>query len=91
MVVNSTVCSAEMVENLFGCSVLHVNTRNMLAHNSTVKLDEIDILAAEYTFVVICLTETWLDTSVATKSMRFNGYSNPFRLSRNWHGVDVFA
>jgi len=42
-------------------SVLHVNTRSVLAHNNTRKLDEIELLAAEYDFAVVCLTETWLD------------------------------
>jgi len=37
-------------------SVLHVNTRSMIAHNNTVKLDEINVLATEYNFDVICLT-----------------------------------
>ena len=28
------------------------------------KLDEINVLAAEYNFDVVCLTETWLDNSI---------------------------
>ena len=45
-------------------SVIHVNTRSVLAHNNTTKLDEIELLAAEYNFAVVCLTETWLDNSI---------------------------
>jgi len=45
-------------------SVLHVNTRSMIARNNTMKLDEINVLAAEYNFDVVCLTETWLDNSI---------------------------
>jgi len=36
-------------------SVLHVNTRSMIAHINTMILDEINVLAAEYKFDVICL------------------------------------
>jgi len=49
-------------------SVLHVNTRSMMAHNNTMKLDEINVLAAEYNFDVIRLTETWLDNSIDASS-----------------------
>jgi len=45
-------------------SVLHVNTRSVLAYNNTTKLDEIELLTAEYNFTVVCLTETWLDNSI---------------------------
>ena len=45
-------------------SVLHVYTRSVLAHNNTNKLDEIELLATEYNFAVVCLTETWLDNSI---------------------------
>ena len=33
------------------------------------KLDEINVLAAEYNFDVICLTETWLDNSIDANSI----------------------
>jgi len=72
-------------------SVLHVNTRSLVAHNNTIKVDEIDILAAEYNFVVICLTETWLDNSIDTNSLRLKGYSDPFRLARNRRDGGVLA
>ena len=38
--------------------------RSVLAHNNTTKLDEIELLAAEYNFAVVYLTETWLDNSI---------------------------
>ena len=72
-------------------SVLHVNTISMVAHNSTMKLDEINVLAAEYNFDVICLTETWLDNSINANSIRLIGYRDPFCLDRNRHGGGVLA
>ena len=50
-------------------SVLCVNTRSVLAHNNTTKLDEIELLAAEYNFTVVYLTETWLDNVVRYRSI----------------------
>jgi len=64
-------------------SVFHVNTRSILAHNNTTKLDEIELLAAEYNFAVVCLTETWLDNSIDNVTVQLNnGYADPFRLDR---------
>jgi len=59
--------------------------------NSTMKLDEINVLAAEYNFDVICLTETWLDNSIDANSIRLIGYCDPFRLDRNRYGGGVLA
>jgi len=50
------------------------------------KLDEINVQAAEYNFDVICLTKTWLDNSIDANSIRLIGYRDPFRLDRNRHG-----
>ena len=72
-------------------SVLHVNTTSMIAHNNTMKLNEINVLAAEYNFDVICLTETWLDNSIDANSIRLIDYRDPFRLDRNRHGGEVLA
>jgi len=72
-------------------SVLHVNTRSMNAHNNTMKLDEINVRAAEYDFDVICLTETWLDNSIDANSIRLIGYRDLFHLDRNRHGGGVLA
>jgi len=72
-------------------SVLHVNTRSVLAHNNTTKLDEIELLAAEDNFTVVCLTETWLDNSIDKVTVQLNGYADPFRLDRNRHGGGVLA
>ena len=63
----------------------------MIAHNNTMKLDEINVLAAEYNFDVICLTETWLDNPIDANSIRLIGYRDPFRLDRNRHGGGVLA
>jgi len=54
-------------------SVLHVNTRSMNAHNSSMKLNGSNVLAGEYNFDVICLTETWLDNSIDANSIRLIG------------------
>ena len=72
-------------------SVLHVNTRSVVAHNNTTKLDEIELLAAEYNFAVVCLTETWLDNSIENVTVQLNGYADLFRLDRNRHGGGVLA
>ena len=72
-------------------SVLHVNTRIVLAHNNTTKLDEIELLAAEYNFAVVCLTETWLYNSIDNVTVQLNGYADPFRLDRNRHGGGILA
>ena len=72
-------------------SVLHVNTSSALAHNNTTKLDEIELLAAEYNFAVVYLTETWLDNSIDNVTVQLNGYADPFRLDRNRHGCGVLA
>jgi len=61
-------------------SILHVNTRSVLAHNNTTKFDEIELLAIEYNFSVICLTETWLDNSIDNVTFQLDGYADPFRL-----------
>ena len=64
-------------------SVLCVNTRSVLAHNNTTKLDEIELLAAKYNFTVVYLTETWLDNSIDNVTVQLNnGYADPFRLDR---------
>ena len=63
----------------------------MIANNDTMKLDEINVLAAEYNFDVICLTETWLDNSIETSSIRLIGYRDAFRLDRNRHGGGVLG
>jgi len=70
-------------------SVLHVNTRSVLAHNNATKLDEIELLAAEYNFAVVCLTETWLDNSIDNVTVQLNGYADLFRL--DLHGGGVLA
>ena len=53
-------------------SVLGVNTRSVLAHNNTTKLDEIELLAAEYNFTVVYLTETWLYCIIRSITLLFN-------------------
>jgi len=45
--------------------------------------EEIDLLATECNFAVICLTETLLDNSTDNVSVHLNGYSDPFRLDPN--------
>ena len=72
-------------------SVLHVNTRSVVAHNNTTKLDEIELLAAQYNFAVVCLSETWLDNSIDNVTVQLNGYAGPFRLHRRRHGGGVLA
>ena len=72
-------------------SVLHVNTSSALAHNNTTKLDEIELLAAEYNFAVVYLTETWLDNSIDNVTVQLNGYADPFRLDRNRHVGGILA
>ena len=72
-------------------SVLCVNTRSVLGHNNTTKLDEIEILAAEYNFTVVYLTETWLDNSIDNVIVQVNGYADLFRMDRNRHGGGVLA
>jgi len=63
----------------------------MIAHNNTMKLDEINVLDAGYNFDVICLTEAWLDNSIDANSIRLIGYRDPFRLDCNRHGGGVLA
>ena len=73
-------------------SVLYVNTRSVLGHNNTTKLDEIEILAAEYNFTVVYLTETWLDNLIDSNvTVQLNGYADLFRMGRNRHGGCVLA
>jgi len=72
-------------------SVLHVNIRSVLAHNNTTAIDEIEFLAAEYNFTVLCLTETWLDNSIDNVVVQLNGYADPFRMDRNRHGGGILA
>jgi len=63
----------------------------MIAYNNAMKLDEINVLVAEYNFAVICLTETWLDNSIDANSILLICYRDPFRLDRNRHGGGVLA
>ena len=63
----------------------------MIAYNNAMKLDEINVLVAEYNFAVICLTETWLDNSIDANSILLICYRGPFRLDRNRHGGGVLA
>jgi len=72
-------------------SVLCVNTRSVLAHNNTTNLDEIELLAAEYNFTVVYLTETWLDNPIDNVTVQLNGYADLFRMDRNRHGGGVLA
>ena len=68
-----------------------VNIRSVLAHNNTTKLDEIELLATEYYFTVVYLTETWLDNSIDNVTVQLNGYADLFRMDRNRHGGCVLA
>jgi len=70
-------------------SVLHVNTKSVLPHNKTKKLNERELLATEYSFAVVCFSETWLDNSIDNVTVQLNDYSDPFRLDRNRHGGGV--
>ena len=79
MALNSTIFS------------VHVDTRSVLAHNNTTKLDEIELLATEYNFAVVCLTETSLGNSIDNVTVQLNGYADPFRLDRNRHGGGILA
>ena len=72
-------------------SVHGFNTRSVFAHNNTTKLDEIELLAAEYNFTVVYLTETWLDNSIDNVIVQLNGYADLFRMDRNRHGGGVLA
>ena len=65
--------------------------RSVLAHNNTTAIDEIEFLAAEYNFTVLCLTETWLDNSIDNVVVQLNGYADPFRMDRNRHGGGILA
>jgi len=56
-------------------SVLHVNTRSALAHNKTLKLDEIERLATEYKLATVCLTDTWLDNWIDNVTVHLHGYT----------------
>ena len=68
-----------------------VDTRRVLAHNNTTKLDEIELLATEYNFTVVYLTETWLDNSIDNVTVQLNGCADLFRMDRNRHGGGVLA
>jgi len=70
-------------------SVLPVNTKSVLPHNKTKKLNERELLATEYSFAVVFLSVTWLDNSIDNVTVQLNDYSDPFRLDRNPHGGGV--
>jgi len=75
-----------MALNSTNFSVLYVNSRSVLAHNNTKKLDEIEFLATEYNFSVVCSTETWLNNSNDNVSVPLHGYSDRIRLILNRQG-----
>ena len=59
--------------------------RSILAHNNITKLDEIEFLAAEYNFAVVCLTETWFDYSIDNVTVQLDGYADLFV----WIEIDI--
>jgi len=50
-----------------------------------------ELLATEYSFAVVCLSETWLDNSIDNVTVQLNDYSDPFLLDRNRHGGGVLS
>ena len=63
-----------------GLNFLHVNARSILP-----KLDELRIIAQQTNAAVLCVTETWIDSSVTDNEINIDGYS-VLRCDRNRSG-----
>ena len=70
-------------------SVCHLNAQSLYVSsniNPTHKIDEIySVLCLENKFDAVCVSETWLDSSIDDSKLLFPGY-NIFRRDRNRHG-----
>lgn len=66
-----------------GLHIIHINSRSLIS-----KLEEIKILAFKTKAAIICVTETWLDDSVAEPEIEIKGYQ-VIRKDRNRKGGGV--
>jgi len=67
-------------------SICHLNARSIFAFKSNCKLEELSLVAACNNFDVICVSESWLDSTIDNDCISLNGYLKPFWLDRNSHG-----
>jgi len=72
-------------------SICHLNARSVFAFRSSCKFEELSLVAACYNFDVICVSESWLDSTIDNDCISLYGYLKPFRLDRNSHGGGVMA
>ena len=71
---------------------LSINARSIYASRCHNKLDELPVVASVHDFDILCVTESWLSSNVDNSCIPLSGYSEPFRLDRNYHGgVGVMA
>ena len=73
-------------------NICQVNVRSLCAQN---RLLDLEILSAQHSFDVLCLTETWLTPSRNSASISLPGYQSPFRRDRstgaNSGGVAIYV
>jgi len=72
-------------------TICYLNACSIFAYNSALNLAELGAVTNFYGFDIICVTETWLDSSVSNNLLRLSGFCPPFHLDRNRHGGAVLA
>ena len=70
-------------------SICHVNMRSLQPHDRPVKLDELySTLCIDQKFQIICVSETWLDTTIENDIVSLPDYQL-FRKGRDRHGGGI--
>ena len=59
--------------------ICHVNVRSLLAN---LKLLDLELLCASADVDVLCVTETWLSSKVASSQVSLPGFQPPFQCDR---------
>lgn len=75
----------EHVFSAKGLHFLHLNARSLLPN-----IDEIRLLALNLNVGVICVTESWLDSSIRDTEIEISNYV-VVRKDRNRHGGGIYA
>ena len=71
--------------------IRHLNAHSIFAFKRNCKLEQLSLVAACYNFDGICVSESWLDSTIDNDCISLHGCLRPFRLDRNSHGGGVMA
>ena len=89
LVRSSLLCSPVYIvataqyNNVTKINLLHFNARSLLP-----KLDNLKLECIEFNPHIVCISETWLDSTITDNELTIDNY-NPVRLDRSRHGGGI--